>query len=205
MTSCTADLHDYIDDLPPPRTVVDPLEIPDDPSQVFDAVVTTGIVCGHCYRLLRRREALPYALGDRHADIMANVETHLPDGHDHDLLDREFWQRVDIPDRVPRDTGAVGNVSYCHHCGCVDHHRPEADPRPKRDLLRVAANLSVTYAELGVAHDRCDLIRSVDAMASRPHLSGREATILRWATWLAVRRARLDTTHATTLEAFIDE
>lgn len=205
MTSCTADLHDYIDDLPPPRTVVDPLEIPDDPSQVFDAVVTAGIVCGHCYRLLRRREAFPYALGDRHADIMANVETHLPDGHEHDLLDREFWQRVDIPDRVPRDTGAVGNVSYCHHCGCVDHRRRDGDTRSTQDAQRVAANLSVTYAELGVAHDRCELIRGVGDMKAHPFLSRKEDLIFRWATFLSIRAYERHQLEDTTLEAFVDE
>ncbi|WP_284008042.1 hypothetical protein [Haloarcula pelagica] len=173
----------------------DATDIPDSPDRVFGAVIERNDgVCKRCYRRLRRREPVPHEIGYRHRDIQAFVDEVLPeDGTRFDILDREYFEAVQLPDRLeeahPPDD-AHDDTSACWHCGAIDTHRTP-DTRSRRDALAAAAGISVTFDELDVPHDWVALLEAVDELKQDPDYAGDDYRTFSEAVATAIRVADL--------------
>jgi hypothetical protein len=164
--------------------------VPDDPGEVYPTLVERNDrVCRRCLVRLRRQERFPKEAGRDYGRILSFVESSVPDGADDASLDREFLERVELPERVARGHTEDGRTTYCANCGTTEPHRtpPTRSAGEARDA---AINLSSTLRELGVAHDWLLLVRLVEEMKSRPKWAGDDFEVFRRATAGAVRRAR---------------
>ena len=160
----------------------------EEPGDIFPELSRNGRICHNCFRLLRYKARLPEQVGERAADIMAFVETHLPDDHDHDILDREFYESVTLRDRVDRVYTRTGSSTACANCGMIDTHRI-GDNKNKHEFREVVANLSATLTELGIDHDWVTLFEVADDMKTTPGLRRNELEILEAATTQAIEAA----------------
>jgi len=166
----------------------DKLEIPDDPDRVFGEVVERNDrVCKHCYRRLRRKVTFPRDVGLDHGDLMSFVEHVLPDGAKWNLLDRKYYERVELPQRVEGVYDDTGKSRYCTNCGTVDTHRTPPT-RSKEQAFEAAVNVSTTLHELGVAHDWVHLVERVRELKGQPETAGNDFECFRRATAEAIRR-----------------
>jgi hypothetical protein len=162
-------------------------EIPDDPADIFPTLLERNDrVCRRCYKRLRRQESFPQDAGVRYSRILSFVEASNPDD---ERADREFLERVEIPDRVGRGYTEDGKTTFCANCGTTEPHRTPPT-RSATEAREVAINLSTTLQELGVAHDWLLLVRLVEEMKSRPKWAGNDFEVFRRATAKAVERAR---------------
>lgn len=179
--------------VPQGRDRSDATDIPDSPGAVFRELVETNTrVCRHCYRRLRQRRRVPHDAGREFPDYLSYLDTHLPDDADWDLLDREYFETVQLPDRLlgahPPTEGAHESTTACAHCGEVDHHRTPP-PRSKRDAVDAAINVSVTLEEYGVRVDWVHLVERVRELKSQPGLAGDDFEVFGRATSEAVDKA----------------
>lgn len=147
------------------------------PSTAFDAVRPR--LCGECLTLLRPQRSFPWHLGDRHGDVLAFVDSHLPDDADHDLLDREFYESVKLRDRFTGDH--AGRQVACEHCGATSTGW-RTMPRDLTETRDHAINLSVALDELEVTHDWVTLVEQALAYKRQPDLAGDDHAVFAKAT-----------------------
>jgi len=167
----------------------DALEIPDDPTRVFGAVVERNDrVCRNCYRRLRRKESFPQRVGLENSDILSFVEEVLPDGSEWNYLDREYYESVQLEGRLDQAFDDNGRTSFCTNCGTLDPHRTPPT-RSKQDARRAAINLSTTLHELGIDHDWLFLVHRVVELKGQPDTAGDDFECFRQATAEAIQRA----------------
>jgi len=164
----------------------DDRDLPRDPGSVFKALVSSDRLCQHCFRRLRRLEEFPHETGYANREILAYVEEVLPDGSSaFDILDREYYESVELPERL---NTTVGEGSYCTNCGSLDPHR-SPDTRSKEDARNHAINLSTTLHELGINHDWMVLVAQVVVAKSNPSTAGDDFECFRRATEKAIEVA----------------
>lgn len=163
-------------------------DIPDDPDAVFTTVISEDRVCQRCYSRLRRHTTYPRSKGFDHERVATFVEAANPDA---DHLDREFLERVAVPNAFDSADGEVaeGTTTCCATCGTLEPHR-SPPTRSRDDARRHAINLSATLRELGVCHDWMLLVGLVDELKTRPAYAGNDCETFRDATSRAVQRAR---------------
>lgn len=161
---------------------------PGDPSSVFVAVVDDDRVCQECYSRLRRHTPYPRERGFDHAKVASYIQAANPES---DRLDREFVERVLVPDRVDGADGEVaeGRTTCCATCGTLEPHR-SPPTRSRDDARRHAINLSATLRELGVRHDWLLLVGLVDELKAHPSYAGDDFKTFRDATARAVMKGR---------------
>ena len=168
----------------------DALKIPDDPARVFGEVVERNDrVCRNCYRRLRRKATFPRNAGLDYGHLLSYVDHVLPEGAKWDLLDREYYESLTLPQRVGSAHTDDGQTSYCTNCGTMDPHRtPET--RSKQNARDAAVNLTTTLHELGVDHDWVHLVERVVELKSQPDTAGNDFECFKRATTEAVVRAQ---------------
>jgi len=175
-------LHRELDD--------DALDIPDDPGRVFGEVVERNDrVCRHCYRRLRRKATFPRNVGLDYGEILSFVDHVLPQGSRFNLLDREYYERVELPQRLGDAYDDDGHTSYCRNCGSMDPHRTPPT-RSKQDARDAAVNLTTTLHELGIDQDWVHLVERVLELKSQPDTAGDDFTCFQCATAEAIERAQ---------------
>jgi hypothetical protein len=176
--------------LPVRRTRDDRLEIPSDPTAVFEQVIAGNErVCQECFRLLRRWERFPDEKGDDHGDVLAFVEYDLPEHAPHwSIADREYYESVRERDRLDRTHSPDGETTYCTNCGTTSPHRSPST-RSLEDARDAAATLSVTLHELGIAHDWVHLVERVQTLKREPDTAGDDFACFSRATAAAIDRS----------------
>ena len=168
----------------------DRLKKPDDPRRIFRALIAENDhVCQECFQRHRRFEGFPWEVGIEHHGILAFVEEDLPDGAKWEYLDREYFESVEIHDRLGRAFTDDGQTSFCTGCGTMDQHR--SPPTRSAERARDAAvNLTTTLHELGVDHDWFHLVERVVELKSQPDTAGNDFECFKRATTEAVVRAQ---------------
>jgi len=79
----------------------DEVEIPEDPEEVFPKVLANAsLCCQQCYRRLRSQHWLPKDVGQDHGDLMSFVTMDLPPGARWELLEAEWYETVQLRDRL---------------------------------------------------------------------------------------------------------
>lgn len=168
----------------------DRLEIPDDPRRIFRKVIAENDhVCQECYQRLRRYQEFPWEVGIERHDVLAFVEEDLPDGAKWDYLDREYFESIELHDRLGPAYTDAGKSSYCTGCGTMDPHRSP----PTRSAERArddAVQLTVTLHEYGVDHDWVHLVERVQELKREPETAGDDFECFKRATTEAVVRAQ---------------
>jgi hypothetical protein len=170
------------------------LSIPEAPHEVFPALVESDSLCQQCYRRLKRSEPYPDEAGHSHGDVAAWVEGRVPDGAEHELLDREWSEQVEIAERSPRayvpdEPAASASTRSCWNCGVLNPHRSPST-RSQDEADKAARGLSRSLTELAVAHDRETLLNEVRRLKSTPELAGNDHKVFTLATAVAVHKAR---------------
>lgn len=163
-------------------------DIPDDPDAVFTAVISKDRVCQRCYSRLRRHTSVPRDKGFDHERVATFITAVNPDS---DRLDREFVERVTVPDALDEAYGEVaeGTTTCCATCGTLEPHR-SPPTRSRKDARRHAINLSSTLQALGVCHDWLFLVGLVDELKTRPAYAGNDFETFRDAVSRSVEKAR---------------
>jgi hypothetical protein len=168
----------------------DALEIPDDPARVFGEVVERNDrVCRNCYRRLRRKATFPQTAGLDYGDVLSYVDWVSPTGSEWDLLDREYYERLTLPQRLGPAYSDDGKTSYCRNCGTMDPHRTPTT-RSKQNARDVAINLTTTLHELGIDHDWVYLVERVVELKSQPDTAGDDFACFRRATAEAIQTVK---------------
>ena len=171
------------------------IDVPDNPGAIFrDVIEQNDQVCRNCYRRLRTRERYPNVQGDRHHDRYAFVDYELPSGSRFDVLDRVYYEDVELPGRTeraypPADQAASGSRA-CWNCGAIDYHRTPPT-RSKRGAVEAAINVSITLHEFGIDHDWLYLVGRVQDLKSQPSTAGDDFACFGRAVSEAVDAARL--------------
>ena len=125
----------------------DPLS---DPASIFDAVVIgSDRVCKQCMTLLHRYEEVPLEAGLDHGDILAHVEYDIPEDAELDLIERRYYERVPIRDRLGTLYHEKGLSTFCRNCGTTTPHVRD-EWFSAEDVREHAANLSDTYHTLRI-------------------------------------------------------
>ena len=164
------------------------LDVPEDPAAVFDAVGVDrpGRVCRHCLTRLRRHDVFSREGGLNSVPLLSFVEATNPGDAP---PDREFLERLDLPDRLERGYTAEGRETICAECGACDPYR-WPPTRSVEDARDHAINLSWTLSELGIQHDWLLLVHVVEIGRSRSACGGDDRELFRQAVSEAVQRAR---------------
>lgn len=163
-------------------------DVPDDPGEIFTALVDReDRVCRRCLTRLRRQVEFPDRPGHRYGRILSFVEAAEEDSVDDTGLERDFLERVEVPDRLERGYTEEGRTTYCAHCGTTEPHQTPPT-RSAEEAREAAINLTATLDELGISHDWLLLVRIVEEMKSRPKWTGNDFEVFRRATAEAVAR-----------------
>lgn len=151
------------------------LHVPSDPTRVFESVVATNdLVCQECYRRLVRREAFDHETGYSNRDILAFVDEEIPPGVlRFDILDREYYLRERIADRIEHATSETGTTGACWNCGTTNPRR-SPPTRSAEEARSAACGLSVTLDEYGIAHDWMRLLDRVEKLKRTPRYAGND-------------------------------
>ena len=163
------------------------LQVPSDPTRVFETVVASNdLVCQECYRRLIQREAFPHELGYKRRDILSFVDEEFPPGvRRFDILDREYYARRRIADRVEEATSEHGTTGACWNCGTTSPRR-SPPTRSALEARRAATGLSVTFDEYGIIHDWVRLLTRVEELKRTPRYAGNDFETFRAAVTAAI-------------------
>ncbi|MFD1512444.1 hypothetical protein [Halomarina rubra] len=151
------------------------LRVPSDPTRVFKCVVASNdLVCQECYRRLVQREAFDHETGYSNRDILAFVDEEIPEESTRfDILDREYYLRERIADRLERATSEHGTTAACWNCGTTSPRR-SPPTRSAVEARRAATGLTVTLDEYGVDHDWVRLVDEVEELKRTPRYAGND-------------------------------
>ncbi len=139
--------------------------------------------------LLHRYEEVPLEAGLDHGDILAHVEYDIPEDAEWDLIERRYYERVPIGDRLGTLYHEDGRSTFCRHCGTTTPH-VRGEWFSAEDVREHALNLSDTYDTLGIEHDRDILIETAVACKRNPDTAGHDSRCFRQATAAAIRAVR---------------
>lgn len=160
---------------PVPRSEL--VDVPDDPDDVFGAVIERNdLVCRQCYCRLRRRFEIESLTGDERHEISSYVDYELPEGYKWEWAERVYYETETIANRSldahhPDNDAAHPEDSACWNCGSIDTARTPRT-RSKPDAVQAAANISMTLEEYDVAHDWFVLLARVKTFKSDPDMAG---------------------------------
>lgn len=161
----------------------DTTPIPSDLGELFTELAQKNDrVCAECFTRLARRERFPQGVGHDYASILSFVETVVPDDAKWDLLDREYYERVQLEERThtgypPTERPTTGSTTVCSNCGTCSPYRGPSAPRPTRVATNHAENLSDTLDEYGITHDREHLIATVETLKHDSEWTSRDRDI----------------------------
>lgn len=176
----------------------DETRVPTDIGELFDVlVVDNNRVCSECFTRLARRERFPNEPGYRYAAILSFVDTVAPDDVKWDILDREYYERVQLRQRTEEayPTGGeptTGGTSACRNCGTISPHRTPAETRSREEALDDAHRLSDTLDEYGITHDEATLVDTVDSLKRDTDMAGRDHDVFEKAVAESVHAALSD-------------
>jgi hypothetical protein len=170
----------------------DEVEIPESPEEVFPKVLANAsLCCQQCYRRLRSQHRLPKHVGQDHGDLMSFVTMDLPPGARWEILEAEWFETVQLRERLEKmhPPGESDSGTGCCFCGAVRPHR-SPPTRSRSEAIRAAVGISMTLQELSVAHNPLALLVEVGEAKRDPDMAGDDFSTFRTATERAVRAGR---------------